>query len=345
MRVDFELVLHQLHALDVARHFRGLGALVAVLHRAAQRDHGVLGLDADVGHLERGLVVDRLLHPRRDHGVVEVAVLPGRARAAGETQHCGARRDCENAFEGFHRGLPPFTEVCSTAALGGRREGRMPCATPPPSGRSCEVSQREAKGATCFRCTPRREIGRRIGWMRSVRLRATFLGVAAALVGVAVAHDASAGKSGGGRSGGGAPFSGGAARFAGSEMGGMSSSSGVAGGRFVAVPAGSKHFHNGHFHNGHFHSSFVAVGVGFPFYGYPGYYYPGYAYPGYYSPPPPPPGWYFCPAYNAYYPANVPCPSYGPPQYYQAPGSPPGYYEAPPPQMYGAPPDYVPPPE
>ncbi|HJY76356.1 MAG TPA: hypothetical protein VKE95_06970, partial [Burkholderiales bacterium] len=159
--------------------------------------------------------------------------------------------------------------------------------------------------------------------MRSLRLRGVFLGVAAALVSAAVAHDAWAGKSGGGRSsGGGAHFSGGGARFSGSAMGSMRSGfRSSTGARFVAVPSGSRHFHNGHFH-----SSFVAIGVGVPFYGYPGYYYPGYAYPGYYSPPPPPPGWYFCPAYNAYYPASVPCPSYGPPP----PGSiegPPGYYE------------------
>ena len=163
-----------------------------------------------------------------------------------------------------------------------------------------------------------------------MRLRGIILGVAAALVGAAAAHDAWAGKSGGGRSAGGA-------RFAAPAMSSMRSSfSHAAGGRFATVPPGSRHFHNGHFH-----SSFVAIGVGVPFYSYPGAYY----YPGYYYSPPPPPGWYFCPAYNAYYPATVPCPSYGPPQYYEAPASPPGYYEAPPPQMYGAPPDYVPPPE
>ena len=165
--------------------------------------------------------------------------------------------------------------------------------------------------------------------------------MAVALLGTALAHDAYAGKSGGGRS----SASAGGARIAAPAMGSMRQSfAGVAGSR-----GSPQHFHNGQrFHNGqkHFHSSFVAIGVGVPFYYYPGaYYYPGYYYPGYYSPPPPPPGWYFCPAYNAYYPASVPCPSYG--------GSPPGYYEQqPPPQMYGAPPetygvppDYVPPPQ
>ena len=96
-------------------------------------------------------------------------------------------------------------------------------------------------------------------------------------------------------------------------------------------------FHSGgtHVHKGgaHFHHRpvFVTGFVGFaaPWYYYPGpYYYPS---PYYYPPsyyPPPPPGYYFCPAYNAYYPSNFPCPTYGPaPHMY-------------PPQMYGAPPPY-----
>ncbi|MFL6570830.1 MAG: hypothetical protein ACJ8G4_03665 [Burkholderiales bacterium] len=172
-----------------------------------------------------------------------------------------------------------------------------------------------------------------------MRLRGIFLGVAAALLGAAVAHDAYAG----GKSGGAARSSAsGGARFAAPAMGSMRSHfATAAGGRTVG--ASPQHFHNGqHIHNGrnHFHSS-VAIGVGVPIYYYPGsYYYPGYYYPGYYSPPPPPPGWYFCPAYNAYYPASVPCPSYGPPQGYAPP--PPQMYGAPP-DAYGVPPDYVPP--
>jgi len=169
-----------------------------------------------------------------------------------------------------------------------------------------------------------------------MRLRGACLGVAAALLGAAVAHDAYAGKSGGGRS----------SASAGGTRSAPAMRSSFAGQR--AVGASPQHFHNGqqHFHNGHnhFHSSFVAIGVGVPIYAYPGsYYYPGYAYPGYYSPPPPPPGWYFCPAYNAYYPASVPCPSYGPPQGY-APPPPPQMYGAPP-ETYGVPPDYVEPPQ
>jgi hypothetical protein len=167
-----------------------------------------------------------------------------------------------------------------------------------------------------------------------MRLRGTFLGAAAALLGAAVAHDAYAGgKSGAGRS----SASAGGARFAAPAMSSMRSS--FAGSRTVA--GSPQHFHNGNSHHKHFHSSFVAIGVGVPIYYYPGaYYYPAYSYPGYYSPPPPPPGWYFCPAYNAYYPASVPCPSYGPPQGYAPP--PPQMYGAPP-EMYGVPPDYVPP--
>jgi hypothetical protein len=169
---------------------------------------------------------------------------------------------------------------------------------------------------------------------RCMHLRGTYLGVAVALLGAAVAHDAYAG----GKSGGAARSSvSGGARFAAPAMSSMRSGfANVAGGR--AVVTSPQHFHNG---NKHFHSGFVAIGVGVPIYSYPGsYYYPGYAYPGYYSPPPPPPGWYFCPAYNAYYPASVPCPSYGPPQGYAPP--PPQMYGAPP-EMYGVPPDYVPP--
>jgi hypothetical protein len=174
-----------------------------------------------------------------------------------------------------------------------------------------------------------------------MRLRGTFLGVAAALLGAAVAHDAWAGKSGGGRSAGS-----GGARFAGPATSSMRSGFATVAGRTTvagrstvagraAVVASSQHFHNGTFPHRHFHSGFVAIGVGSPIYYYPGSYY----YPGYYSPPPPPPGWYFCPAYNAYYPASVPCPSYGPaPQGYAPP---PQMYGAPP-EMYGVPPDYVP---
>jgi len=169
-----------------------------------------------------------------------------------------------------------------------------------------------------------------------MRLRGAFLGVAAALLGAAVAHNAYAGKSGGG---GRSSASAGGTRSAAPAIGSMRSSFGaVVGSR--AVVASPQHFHNGTFPHRHFHSSFVAIGVGVPIYAYPGYY-PGYAYPGYYSPPPPPPGWYFCPAYNAYYPASVPCPSYGPPQGYAPP---PQMYGAPP-ETYGVPPDYVPPPQ
>jgi hypothetical protein len=165
-----------------------------------------------------------------------------------------------------------------------------------------------------------------------MHLRAAFLGAAAALLGAAVAHDAWAGKSGGGRSaassGGTRAMSSGGTRFAAPAM---RSSFATVNGRVVASP---QHIHNGSFPHRHFHSGFVAIGVGVPIYSYPGAYY----YPGYYSPPPPPPGWYFCPAYNAYYPASVPCPGYGPPQGY-APA--PQMYGAPP-DMYGVPPDYVP---
>jgi len=145
-----------------------------------------------------------------------------------------------------------------------------------------------------------------------MRLRGIFLGVAAAALGAVMAHDVDArGKSGG------------AARSS------------------MSTGAHTHHAHHGSFPQRHFHSSFVAVGVGVPFYSYPGSYYPGYYYPGYASPPPPPPGWYFCPAYNAYYPASVPCPSYGPPAQGYAP-APPQMYGAPP-DAYGVPPDYVPP--
>jgi hypothetical protein len=81
-------------------------------------------------------------------------------------------------------------------------------------------------------------------------------------------------------------------------------------------PQGS-HFHGNQFHHGkHFHgttvvtTAFVAP-VWWGPYWYPPYPAPWYSPPppGYYgAPPPPPPGWYFCPAYNAYYPPNVPCP-------------------------------------
>ena len=172
-----------------------------------------------------------------------------------------------------------------------------------------------------------------------MRLRGPFLGVAAALLGAAVVHDAYAGKSGGGRS----SASAGGTRSAAPAVSSMRSSfATVAGSRTVV--GSPQHVHNGNFSHKHFHSGFVAIGVGVPIYSYPGaYYYPGYYYPGYYSPPPPPPGWYFCPAYNAYYPASVPCPSYGPPQGY-APPPPPQMYGAPP-ETYGVPPDYVPPPQ
>jgi hypothetical protein len=169
-----------------------------------------------------------------------------------------------------------------------------------------------------------------------MRLRGIFLGVAAALVGAAVAHDAYAGKSGGGRS----SASAGGTRSAPAMSSMRSSFAGTVRAQARTVVGTPQHFHNGSFPHRHFHSSFVAIGVGVPIYAYPGsYYYPGYYYPDYYSPPPPPPGWYFCPAYNAYYPASVPCPSYGPPQGYAPP---PQMYGAPP-DTYGVPPDYVPP--
>ena len=186
------------------------------------------------------------------------------------------------------------------------------------------VTAAERKSPNCYRYP----LARNSAHNKPMRLRGAFLGVAATLLTTAVAHDAYAGKSGG-RSGG--------ARAAAPAMSSMRSSFAAVAGGQRAVVASPQHFHNGTFPHKHFHSSFVAIGVGVPFY-YPGYY-PGYAYPGYYSPPPPPPGWYFCPAYNAYYPASVPCPSYGPPQGYAPP---PQMYGAPP-DMYGVPPDYVPP--
>jgi hypothetical protein len=152
----------------------------------------------------------------------------------------------------------------------------------------------------------------------------------AALLGVAMPESASAQK--GNFGSGGRTMSG----------GGRPVSTGVAPapivGKPVAIPSGQPramgtaptHFHGGkqfpqgsHFHHGnqfhhgkHFHgttvvtTAFVAP-VWWGPYWYPPYPAPWYSPPppGYYgAPPPPPPGWYFCPAYNAYYPPNVPCP-------------------------------------
>src|SRR4051812_41173056 len=124
-----------------------------------------------------------------------------------------------------------------------------------------------------------------------MHLRGTFLSVAAALLGAAVAHDVYAG----GKSGGAARSSAsGGGRFAAPAMNSMRSGFATAAGSRT-VAGSPQRFHNGqhHSHNGHnhFHSSVaIGVGVGVPFYYYPGaYYYPGYYYPGYASPPPPPP--------------------------------------------------------
>src|SRR3954468_5089326 len=162
--------------------------------------------------------------------------------------------------------LPPFTEGVSTAARGSSREGRMPCG----------ISLLWTRHAKCHNRSrnPRFVTSTPIAgnWAQNscMRLRGIFLGVAAALLCAVMAHDVYArGKSGS------------AARSS------------------MSTGAHPHHAHSGSFPQRHFHSSFVAVGVGVPFYYYPGaYYYPGYYYPGYASPPPPPPGWYFCPAYN-----------------------------------------------
>ena len=161
--------------------------------------------------------------------------------------------------------------------------------------------------------------------IRGVSPRTALVVLAAALLGTAMPDSASAGKGNfgsGGRtmSGGGRPVSTGSAPA-------------PIVGKPVAIPTGQPramstaptHFHGGkqfhqgsqfhhgnHFHHGkHVHgTTFVTTGFVAPVWYYPAgaYWYPPYPAPYYYPPPPPPPGWYFCPAYNAYYPPNVPCP-------------------------------------
>src|SRR5262249_36812070 len=144
-------------------------------------------------------------------------------------------------------GVPPIAEDASTAACGGRREGRMPCRLSLHPVGHAKSHTPGLKSSIFYRCATAENSAQN----KRMRLRGILLGVAAVLLDVAVAHDADAGKSGGGR---GSASAGGAR----SAAPGMRSS--FAGSRsFAGSP---QRFHNGTFPHRRFSSSFVAFGVG-----------------------------------------------------------------------------------
>src|SRR6267378_3748229 len=103
--LHLQVVLHLLHALDLGRHRGGLRALGFRLHRPGEVHHAGLGRDADVHHLERGVVVDGLLHPHGGGRVVEERVA-SRGRAAGEAEQRGSGGNGEAMLELAHFTLP-----------------------------------------------------------------------------------------------------------------------------------------------------------------------------------------------------------------------------------------------
>jgi hypothetical protein len=115
----------------------------------------------------------------------------------------------------------------------------------------------------------------------AVRLRLAGFCLAAALLSVAMAGNALAGKTSGRSSG----------HFSSAKPSGQ-----------VRSATSLHQFHQGHAHRGHHHHGRVFVG-GFIWPAYYPYYYPA----PYYAAPP---GvWYYCPAYGAYYPYVTECPS------------------------------------
>src|SRR6267143_1081334 len=107
--LHLQVVLHLLHALDLGRHRGGLRALGFRLHRPGEIHHAVVGGDADVHHLERRLVVDGLLHPGGNGGVIEERVAASRGFAAGEAEQRGSDDKCEATLELVH-----FTLRCKS---------------------------------------------------------------------------------------------------------------------------------------------------------------------------------------------------------------------------------------
>src|SRR5688572_4510105 len=85
--LHLKFVLDPLHAFDLAGDFSRLGALRTAFHRAFERHDAAIRGHADVGNLERRLVVDRLLHSRSDHRVVEIVVAAAVAGAAGQAEY------------------------------------------------------------------------------------------------------------------------------------------------------------------------------------------------------------------------------------------------------------------
>src|SRR5437660_444180 len=104
--LHLQFVLHSLHALHLACHRGGLRALGLRFHSAGEIHYAILGRDTDAHHLERRLVVDSLLHPGGNGGVVEERVAAPRGRAAGEAEQRGSDDECEAMLELAHVHLP-----------------------------------------------------------------------------------------------------------------------------------------------------------------------------------------------------------------------------------------------
>src|SRR5438067_12216080 len=83
---DRQVVLHHLHALDLARDLDCLRPFGARLHRAAQFHHSLLGGDVDGHDLELGLIVDRGLHAGGDPRVAQ-EIAASRGGAARGKKH------------------------------------------------------------------------------------------------------------------------------------------------------------------------------------------------------------------------------------------------------------------
>src|SRR6266851_1470854 len=127
--LHLQVVLHLLHAFDLARHRGGLRALGFRLHRPGEVHHAVLGRDADVHHLERGLVVDGLLHPHGSGRVVEKRGAAWRG-AAGKAEERGSDDECEAMLELAHfTSLVRATPARNTAA--GHLQPRKNCTLGP----------------------------------------------------------------------------------------------------------------------------------------------------------------------------------------------------------------------
>src|SRR5207302_11495062 len=143
--LHLQFVLHSLHALHLACHRGGLAALGLRFHGAGEVHHAILGRDADAHHLERGLVVDGLLHPGGNGGVVEERVAAPRGCAAGEAEQRDSDDECEAMLELAHFHLPRKSATRYKYRPQARPAKEKPHAEGPSSYCTCTAASRKGR--------------------------------------------------------------------------------------------------------------------------------------------------------------------------------------------------------